>query len=156
RALERDRRAKRMMYALKRAVKRAANLAGYDIQRLHALATPSKVEIVREINASVDYDPWMWLRSAYQFRSLLDIGANKGDYGAFIADFLKLERAYFFEPQIACLEQIKAHTAKLRHAEILSYALSDQEGEVTFHVTNQNPSSSMLPLGDASKTEFPE
>lgn len=110
----------------------------------------------REAETGTSYDPWPWLRSSFDFRTLLDIGANDGAFGAFIAGFLKTERAYFFEPQPSCLPEIRRLTRDLPHAEILPLALSDRSARVMFHQTNQNASSSLLHLGAPHLAAFPE
>lgn len=126
------------------------------IMRSGALPSKAAATVDSQLLATSDYDPWPWLRSAYSFGTLLDIGANKGDYGAFIANYLNVERAYFFEPQAACFSQIREFTKGLPHAEILQMVLSEESGTVSFHEANQNPSSSMLPLNRAHTAAFPE
>lgn len=134
------------------ALRRGLNHFGYDLHRLDVSAPAP----VREVVTVAEFDPWKWLRRTYNFGTLLDIGANKGDYGAFIAKFLKVQRAYFFEPQTSCLPLLKEFTKELSHAEIVQIALTDAPGVTPFYETNANPSSSMLHLAKAHLEAFPE
>jgi FkbM family methyltransferase len=104
----------------------------------------------------VEFDPFQWLAQSFEFRTLIDIGANDGAYGAFIARALRIPRAYFFEPQPACQAALRSVAAGVSHAEIFQTALSDQEGETEFLETGYGPSSSLLPPDAQALREFPQ
>lgn len=104
---------------------------------------------------SLKHDPWPWLKAAFTFRTLIDIGANVGDYGAFIARYLELERCYFFEPSSAA-DAIAGHAAGLVHHQVLNTALSDVDGPLTFIETTPHAASSFLGLSAQGRGEYPQ
>jgi FkbM family methyltransferase len=68
----------------------------------------------------------------------------------------KLKRVYLFEPLPQLFAKLKQWEARDPRVRVFPYALSDGDGQATFHVTNNDAqSSSLLPL--AKHTEiFPE
>lgn len=104
----------------------------------------------------VEFDPFQWLAASYKFRTLIDIGANDGAYGAFIAKALRIPSAYFFEPQSACQADLRRVASALRRAEVFQLALGDHDGEAEFLETDYGPSSSLLPPDAQALGEFPQ
>lgn len=77
-------------------------------------------------------------------RTVLDVGANKGQF-AYIANTL------WPEARIFCFEPLPGPRARLtqlmqRRAVIHSCALGEEEGEATIHIASREDSSSLLPL----------
>jgi FkbM family methyltransferase len=104
----------------------------------------------------VEFDPFPWLRGAYRIHTLIDIGANNGDYGAFLARFFGVQEAYFFEPLASCQAQLQAVARRIPSVQVLPFALSDETGEATFFRTEYAPSSSLLPPDSSAVSEFPQ
>lgn len=104
----------------------------------------------------VEFDPFRWLAESYKFRTLIDIGANDGAYGAFIARALRIPNAYFFEPQSACQGDLQRVASAVSHAEVFQCALGDHDGEVELLETDYGPSSSLLPPDTQALGEFPQ
>jgi len=104
----------------------------------------------------IEFDPFRWLAGSYEFRTLIDIGANDGAYGAFIAGALRISHAYFFEPQSACQADLQRVASALPRAEVFQCALGDHDGEVEFLETDYGPSSSLLPPDAQALREFPQ
>lgn len=108
-----------------------------------------------DVKVSTKFVPYEWFKTDFNIRTVVDIGANDGAYGAVLGSELNVERAYFFEPQRACHASIELAAKGLRHAEIFGVALSDEEGETVFIETNESPSASLLPLSQVHRDAFP-
>lgn len=87
---------------------------------------------------------------------MIDIGANDGAFGEFLAQFLQVKRAYFFEPQLALRPQIEARNLNGAERRIYPVALSDEVGTSVFFANSNHPSSSLLRVTEHSKREFPQ
>lgn len=104
----------------------------------------------------LQFDPHVWLANSYPVSTLLDLGANDGAYGAFIARYHRVRHAYFFEPQPQYAEQLRAVASAIGHAEVFQMALGDAEGEAELYSMAHPPSSSLLPPERAALREFPQ
>jgi FkbM family methyltransferase len=122
------------------------------MKAVRARLRPSGQRILRV----VEFDPFEWLKREYRFQTLIDIGANNGDYGAFVSRHFQLRHAYFFEPQQAYQRDLGDIASRVPHGRVFPYALSDSEGEAEFVETNYGPSGSLLPPAPAALAEFPE
>lgn len=86
------------------------------------------------------------------FSSVLDVGANKGQFAIFA-------RHRWPAADLVCFEPLPGPRRKLsrllrNRAEIHPTALGDQEGETEMHLASRADSSSLLALGDAQKQLF--
>ena len=98
----------------------------------------------RDIHNDPKHNGEYWLiqkvieNSAQDALTLVDIGANKGDWSAHALDVLKLKnvngRIYAFEPALATFEFLSERFKGEKALEISRIALSDTTGEVEFFV----------------------
>jgi FkbM family methyltransferase len=88
--------------------------------------------------------------------TVYDIGASYGDYTCAFAKAANVARVYAFEPIPAVFRALTARTAALPQVTCLNLALGDTSGSATFHESAFSYSSSMLPMEDLHKAEFPE
>jgi FkbM family methyltransferase len=132
----------------RRWVRSGLNRLGYDIRRLG-----------REPSAAADVaaasDVLGWLSTTQTIATVIDIGANTGDFGEFLSSILRPHRVYAFEPLPACLPALRAKARTLPGLTVFDVALSDQAGEATFFINSYHPSSSLLRVGEISREEFP-
>lgn len=86
------------------------------------------------------------------FVTVLDVGANKGQFAAFARHRWPRARLICFEP----LPEPRARLTAILggQVDIHAVALGDYEGEADMHRASREDSSSMLPLGDAQKQLF--
>ena len=87
-----------------------------------------------------------------EFATVLDVGANKGQFAAFA-------RHRWPAARLICFEPLPDPRAKLQMvlrggAEVVPIALGDAEGEANMHLASREDSSSLLPLGAAQKELF--
>jgi FkbM family methyltransferase len=101
-------------------------------------------------------DIWAWLASLGPLGTLIDIGANDGAFGEFLARHLQVRRAYFFEPQRTLIDQIKARDFGAATIKVFETALGDTPGQADFFENSNHPSSSLLRVTEYSKREFPQ
>ena len=82
-----------------------------------------------------------WLKNRHRFRTLIDVGANNGDFGRHLASTLGIETLIAFEP-------LPVHAVELRAKgfAVHSVALGDEDREIVFHVNNYDGASSSLAL----------
>lgn len=86
------------------------------------------------------------------FASVIDVGANKGQFAVFAKHRWPKARLMCFEPlegPRACLAAVTKGTA-----DIYALALGDVAREATIHVASRVDSSSLLPIGEAQKSQF--
>ncbi len=100
-------------------------------------------------------DVWVWLRSTARIGTVIDIGANTGDYAEFLDGFFKPSTIYAFEPLASCQPRLAALAEKMPHLRVFRVALSEAEGEETFWENDYGPSSSLLHVSDMHKQAFP-
>ena len=89
-------------------------------------------------------------------RTIIDVGANVGQFAVASAKLFPEVRVHSFEPQPECVTKLREHIAKLNNIIIYPFALGEREDEVTFHINSHNHSSSILPLAAAHRVSFPD
>jgi FkbM family methyltransferase len=86
------------------------------------------------------------------YRTIVDVGANKGQFATFA-------RARWPQARLICFEPLARPRARLAAviagaAEIYFFALGQVEGKAQMHLASREDSSSLLPLGDTQKRLF--
>jgi FkbM family methyltransferase len=102
--------------------------------------------------------PWMnnytWIKSL-DIKSVIDVGANIGQYSLFMSKLLPHAKIHAFEPVPPALESLKQNTLG-KNITIHPFALSDEHGRVSMNLNDFGPSSSMLPSTELLNREFPQ
>jgi len=119
-------------------VKRGFGLVGLDVRRKHPTPAPS----------------FGWLQRR-GIGTVLDIGANTGQFLEFILGILPEAHVYSFEPLPDCFEQLAQRAAGRPNVTTFNVALGDRDGTATIHRSEYSPSSSLLPMGELHKAAFP-
>jgi FkbM family methyltransferase len=86
--------------------------------------------------------------------TLIDIGANKGQFSLAFHALRKDARVIAFEPLPTEADRFEQVFAGDPAISLHRVALSDKGGDVTFHVTDRPDSSSLLPPGDGQSAAF--
>lgn len=118
---------------------------GYDIRRV-GMGEP----------AYARPDIWNWLRSSQKIKTVIDIGANSGEFAEFLSTYFGASKTYAIEPLPSCADTIKARSGNIKNLTVFSCALSDHEGHAVLFVNNYAPSSSLLSISSIHTSEFPE
>jgi FkbM family methyltransferase len=95
-----------------------------------------------------------YLRTVGPMRTVIDIGANNGEFLEFLQRFFAAERSFAFEPLPQARAELEARA--IPGVTIFPHALSDHTGSTRFEVNAYGPSSSMLAVSDLSRREFPQ
>lgn len=88
--------------------------------------------------------------------TVIDVGANVGQFARSIRDFLPGAMIYSFEPLADCCKQLAAHFKNDPKFEAFCLALGDRSEERSMHRSAYSCSSSLLPMLDLHKNSFPE
>ncbi len=101
--------------------------------------------------------PWMTIKGAlhfYNIKTVIDVGANTGQFALSVAKVAPNVPIYTFEPIQSCFDELKKNTASYPNIQCFRYGVGAQTGEQTILVNTHTPSSSLLPLADAHKSAF--
>jgi len=130
---------------------KSAQLVGSRLQGLgRVLAQPGRLKR-RLSGRHLDEEIMMlaerpYLRAA-EVRTVLDVGANEGQFARTALEAFPAARIYCFEPlpsAQAALRQLQLQLGG--RIDLEPCALGDREGQIEFHVNAFSPSSSVLPL----------
>jgi FkbM family methyltransferase len=89
-------------------------------------------------------------------RTVLDVGANRGQFAVVAAHRWPSARLICFEPLPAARALLTKMLAALpTSAEVHDVALTDEPGDAKLHVSRADDSSSLLPIGSRQSATFP-
>lgn len=111
-------------------VKKALRLFGLELRRIDA----SFYELQRDLLNKCD--------------SLIDVGANAGQYARLVRSLGYTGSIYSFEPEASAYIALEAAAASDPRWHVEPFALADYEGHAKFHVAGNSVSSSILPMRD--------
>jgi len=133
-----------------RTAHRLLNAAGLEIRLLRSIHAAHAAERRdREIQA------WRVL-GHYPFACILDIGANEGQFAEIARRIWPLAQVHSFEPLPDVYAKLvsKFHNAPLVTAH--NIGLSDQPTTQRMHQSAFSPSSSLLPMAELHRSEWPQ
>lgn len=119
-----------------RSVKRMLNALGMEVSRI---------------------PPWQvydWLKT-HDIRTVLDIGANIGQFALQIRCALPDAMLYSFEPLVDCYNQLTERMRDQPSFQAFNVALGDRNGTATIYRNDFSPSSSLLPMEELHRRAFP-
>ncbi len=108
---------------------------------------------VKRIRAS-DVNRFVWLQQQ-PIRTVIDIGANTGQFAAIIHGLFPRARIYAFEPLPDCHQQLMDNMREVPGFVAFNVALGDQDGGGRIYRHDFTPSSSLLPSSPLLKSAFP-
>lgn len=89
------------------------------------------------------------------YKTLIDIGANKGQFSLVANQINPSSRIHAFEPLSTPSEKFKKIFVKNPSIILHKLAISDTDGESTIHISQKEDSSSLLPIGKLQNQIFP-
>jgi FkbM family methyltransferase len=95
-----------------------------------------------------------WLRKR-NIRTIIDVGANTGQFSQFISTLLPDVRIFAFEPLPDCFEQLERSFRGREGFRAFNLAIGNQSGTVMAYRNDYTPSSSLLPMAELHKSSFP-
>jgi FkbM family methyltransferase len=96
--------------------------------------------------------PWL-LNSG--IRTVVDVGANTGQFARTIHEVLPEAYIYSFEPLSDCFVELQRVMGGIRTFRAFNTALDDRDGDAEFYRSSWSPSSSLLPMQELHKQNFP-
>lgn len=121
-----------------------------DVGSVKALATWPKFSITSYFMVS------RLAKQGLSPRTILDVGANVGQFSVASAKLFSNAQVHSFEPVPRCFEELRRNISGLGNVVAYPFALGDSEGEIEFRVNSHSHSSSALPLAQAHRNAFPE
>jgi FkbM family methyltransferase len=124
---------------------------------LFALRHPDAIGIWRR---GVDYDQFRrldrpWLKRL-QIRTVVDIGANVGQFARLAHAVLPEATIYSFEPLPDCHRQLLGALSGFAGFHAINCAVGDAAGELDIWMSAHSPSSSFLPMTRVHEAAYPE
>jgi len=93
---------------------------------------------------------------AFNIRTVIDVGANVGQFARFARANFPEARILAFEPLPAAVAALRGLARRDSNVEVFAYALGDVEGETHIHLhRNHSPSSSLLNTTQLSHQIYP-
>lgn len=97
---------------------------------------------------------WRFLRH-YQPDTVIDVGANVGQFASLARHHLPDAQIIAAEPLPECIRALHAAKSRLQPIEILPFAIGDESGERTIYHNASSPSSSLLEMQELHWNELP-
>jgi FkbM family methyltransferase len=123
---------------LKKVIKAPFHAVGLDLRRIDTAETTR----------------FVWLRDQ-SIMSILDVGANTGQFALMIHSVLPTAVIYAFEPLRDCYEQLVANMKGVPGFHAYNFALGQENCETEIHKSEFSPSSSLLAMTTLHKQAFP-
>jgi FkbM family methyltransferase len=95
-----------------------------------------------------------WLLNA-NIRTVFDVGANTGQFAQAIHEVLPDAFVYSFEPLPDCFSKLQRTMTGVTKFRAFNVALAERDGDDVFYRSAWSPSSSLLPMQDLHKENFP-
>ena len=108
----------------------------------------------REQAARLSGEKWRWLNTL-DIGTLVDVGANTGQFARDFRDVRPDTLIYSFEPLRDCFEELQRTMADTLGFTAFNVALGESDGEVVFFRSESSASSSLLRMGESHKELFP-
>ena len=89
-------------------------------------------------------------------RTVLDVGANVGQFGIAAAKLFPGVHVHSFEPLPTAVAALRRNVRRLDNVTVYPIALGDRDGEVAMRVNVHSHSSSLLPMARAHYEAFPD
>lgn len=121
----------------KEIIKKTINFFGLDIKRY--VKRPKPLDFIKH----------------FEIQTILDIGANTGQFAKEARLVTKDAQIYSFEPLPQCYADVNKLFDGDNKFKSFNFALGDLEEEKTIHQNEYTPSSSILDLGNVHKQKFP-
>ncbi len=130
------------MKALNRRINSLLATAGYKIEHLPSVAH------------DVAQGRYRWLQDR-NIATVLDIGANAGQFAAMIRLIFPRAMIYAFEPLESCFRELRVNASSLAPMQCFHCALGREDAVMTMHRNDASPSSSILAMGKPHRDAFP-
>ena len=97
---------------------------------------------------------YLWMKE-HDIKTVIDIGANTGQFASWIDKVLPQVALYSFEPLSDCYEQLIQNMKDMPNFKAFNCALGEQDSQHQMYKSGYSPSSSLLPMAETHKKVFP-
>lgn len=132
---------------IKALVKRFLHLLGFQLSRLPTAEQTKQL-------AEAEQRKTLWLRNM-EVKTIIDIGANTGQFAKAIYQIFPKATIYAFEPLQDCYEELVSNFKDVMCFQAFNLALGNETGSVEMYRNEFSPSSSLLPMAELHKKNFP-
>jgi FkbM family methyltransferase len=108
--------------------------------------------LLRGVPATIEHEPAL---KPYRFKTILDVGANRGQFTLLAAGLFPEGAIIAFEPLIGPYEKLIAVTASLPKVSAINAAIGASRASRSMNVSKRPDSSSLLPIGAEQERVFP-
>ena len=95
-----------------------------------------------------------WLLD-YNFRTIIDIGANIGEFTIIFAELFPFAKIYAFEPLPNCYKKLKVRTVNYPNINSYNFGLGIKADDLIINKSNWHPASSFRKMAELHKHQFP-
>lgn len=127
-----------MLRPIKRLVRSGFRMLDIDIHRV----------------SEYEKNKFAWLRD-FHIKTVIDIGANVGQFALEVKEFLPDAKIYSFEPIKSCYEKLLRRCETIQGFKGFNMALGDYNGTAMINKNKFSPSSSILEMRDLHLEVFP-
>lgn len=89
-------------------------------------------------------------------RTIVDVGANQGQFALAAREFYPSSRIISFEPLEDLCDKYRRNTAKYTNMEVFNIALGSQKGVIDFYKNSHSHASSALPISAEQVAAIPQ
>jgi FkbM family methyltransferase len=127
---------------IRKAAKKILEATGFELRRVNYKFEPRKE------------NRFNWIRNL-NIRTVLDVGANTGQFAGEIHAILPEAAIYSFEPLRHCYELLVENMRHVSKFRAFNFALGSEASEMEMHRNVFTPSSSILRMNELHKRAFP-
>jgi FkbM family methyltransferase len=128
---------------MKKAVKKILQAAGFELRRINK----NKFQPNRE-------DRFTWIRNL-NIQTVIDVGANTGQFAAEIHAILPEAAICSFEPLRECYASLVDNMSHVQKFRAFNFALGNEDSQIEMHRNDFTPSSSILRMNHLCRQAFP-
>jgi len=138
-----------MIFQMRKFIRAILQKLGYDVIKYRPPFVRGKMD-----KSNIERE-FRWLKE-YNFASILDIGANEGQFADKIRLLFPHARIYAFEPLPSVFEKLKNNFREDAKFAAYNLGLGNESGILELNANEYSPSSSFLNLADAHTSNFEE
>ena len=131
-------------------IKRVLIWSGLDVRLVRNIRIAQKKSWEDEWKES-----WRFLYN-YDIKTIVDIGANTGQFANMIHKVCPDARIYSFEPLHECFEALEKVFATNLRGRAYNFALGNESSVIEMNQSDFSPSSSLLEMEDLHKRDWPQ
>ncbi|WP_207511694.1 FkbM family methyltransferase [Longitalea luteola] len=139
---------------MKKIIKGFVNFFGVDIVRFNRNSKqPEKLHGNDEIDYFSEARKFEWLKK-YNFKTIIDVGANEGQFTRKISIVFPDAEIHCFEPLQEDFNKLKYNFQDSSKIKIYNFGLGDTNEEKNIYRNEYSPSSSLLEMLELHKSNF--